>query len=65
VAGYSRFHFGLWDELESLPIPHILYIVTPADYTGLRHKLLFDTVSEIKYPNGASAFYLVSAKTYE
>ena len=65
VENYSKFHFGLWNPIESLPIPHVLYVVTPSDYTGLRHKLLFDTVSEIKYPNGASAFYLVSAKSYE
>lgn len=65
VAGFSRYYFGLWDEIESPPISHVLYIVTPSSYTGLRHKLLFDTVSEIKYPNGASAYYLVSAKIYE
>ncbi|MEK7550230.1 MAG: glycosyltransferase family 39 protein [Patescibacteria group bacterium] len=65
VASYSKFHFGLWDPIESLPIPHILYVVTPSNYTGLRHKLLFNTISEIKYPNGTSAFYLVTAKIYE
>lgn len=65
TAGYSRYHFGLWDPIESLPIPHILYIVTPPHYVGLRHKTLFDTVYEIKYPNGTDAFYLVAAKIYE
>ncbi len=65
IASYWKYHFGLWNEIESLPIPHILYVVTPSSYTGLRHKLLFDTVSEIKYPNGASAYYLVTAKIYE
>ncbi len=63
VAGYSKFHFGLWDPIESYPIPHILYVVTPSEYTGLRHKLLFETVYAVKYPNGSDAFFLVTAKS--
>ncbi len=63
VAAYSQFHFGLWDPIESQPVPHILYVVTPSDYTGLRHKFLFDTVYTVKYPNRADAFFLVTAKT--
>ena len=63
VAGYSKFHFGLWDPIESQPIPHVLYVVTPSDYTGLRFKLSFETVYEVKYPNGADAFFLVTART--
>ncbi len=63
VTGYSKFHFGLWDPVESLPNPHVLYVVTPADYTGLRHKLLFDTVYAVKYPSGGDAFFLVTAKS--
>jgi|SRR3989344_2523207 len=65
VSGFSKYHFGLWDEIESLPIPNVLYVITPSTYDGLRHKPLFDTVSAIKYPNGSDAFYLVTAKTYE
>jgi 4-amino-4-deoxy-L-arabinose transferase-like glycosyltransferase len=63
VAGYSKFHFGLWNTVESQPIPHILYIVTPSDYTGLRYKFLFDTVYVVKYPNGSDAFFLVTARS--
>jgi len=63
VAGYSKFHFGLWDPIESQPIPHVLYVVTPSDYTGLRYKLLFDTVYAVKYPNGSDAFFLVTARS--
>lgn len=62
VRSYSKFHFGFWDVVESPPISHILYVVTPSDYTGLRHKLLFETVYTVKYPNGTDAFYLVSSK---
>lgn len=63
VAGYSNFHFGLWDPIESKPIPHILYVVTPSDYTGLRYKTSFETVYAVKYPNGADAFFLVTARS--
>ncbi len=63
VAGYSKFHFGLWDTVESQPIPHILYIVTPSDYTGLRYRFSFDTVYVVKYPNGSDAFFLVTARS--
>jgi 4-amino-4-deoxy-L-arabinose transferase-like glycosyltransferase len=63
VAGYSNFHFGLWDPIESQPIPHVLYVVTPAYYTGLRYKYLFETVYAVKYPNGTDAFFLVTAKS--
>ena len=62
VASYSKFHFGLWDPVESQPIPYVLYVVTPSDYTGLRYKYLFDTVYTVKYPNGSDAFFLVTSK---
>ncbi|MCX6704912.1 MAG: glycosyltransferase family 39 protein [Candidatus Woesebacteria bacterium] len=63
VAAYSKFHFGLWDPIESQPNAHVLYVVTPSDYNGLRYKLLFDTVYAVKYPNGSDAFFLVTAKS--
>ncbi len=63
VAGFSKFHFGLWDPIESQPTPHVLYVVTPSDYTGLRYKLSFETVYAVKYPNGSDAFFLVTAKS--
>lgn len=63
VRSYSKFHFGLWDVVESPPISHVLYVVTPSDYTGLRHKLSFDTVYTVKYPNGLDAYFLVTAKS--
>ena len=63
VTGYSNFHFGLWDPIESQPTPHILYIVTPSDYTGLRYKALFETVYAVKYPNGSDAYFLVTARS--
>jgi 4-amino-4-deoxy-L-arabinose transferase-like glycosyltransferase len=63
VVGYSKFHFGLWDPIESQPIPHVLYVVTPSDYTGLRYKLSFETVYAVKYPSGSDAFFLVTARS--
>jgi hypothetical protein len=62
VAEYSKFHF-IWDQIDSQPIPHVLYVVTPSIYTGLRYKPLFETVYAVKYPNGSDAFFLVTAKS--
>jgi 4-amino-4-deoxy-L-arabinose transferase-like glycosyltransferase len=63
IAGYSKFHFGLWDPIESRPISHVLYVVTPAEYTGLRYKPLFETVYAVKYPSGSDAYFLVTARS--
>lgn len=63
IAGYSKFHFGLWDPIESQPNARVLYVVTPSDYTGLRYKLSFETVYTVKYPNGLDAFSLVTARS--
>ncbi len=63
VAGYSKYHFGLWDPIDSQPIPHVLYVVTPSVYTGLKYQLLFETVYAVKYPNGSDAFFLVTARS--
>lgn len=62
VASFNRFSFGGWDPIESLPKRDVLYVVTPSQYDGLRHKSLFDVKKVIYYPNGAAAFYLVSEK---
>lgn len=62
VDSFSDFHF-VWDPIESAPTPGVLYVVTPAQYTGLRYTLLFDTVYAVKYPNGTDAFFLVTAKS--
>lgn len=62
VSNFDRYYFGLWDPIESFPNKGVLYVVTPSQYDGLRHKLLFDVKKVIYYPNGAAAFYLVSAK---
>jgi len=62
VVGFGRYHFGTWDPIESKPIPAVSYAVTPSLYTGLRHKALFDEVYEVKYPDGADAFFVVSTK---
>jgi 4-amino-4-deoxy-L-arabinose transferase-like glycosyltransferase len=63
IASYSKFHFGIWDPIESRPISHVLYVVTPAEYTGLRYKPLFETVYTVKYPSGSDAYFLVTARS--
>ncbi len=60
VSYFDKYSFGGWDPIESFPRRGILYVVTPSQYDGLRHKLLFGVKEVIYYPNGLSAFYLVS-----
>lgn len=62
VAIFDRYYFGGWDSVESLPSSGVLYILTPSQYDGLRYRSIFDIKKVIYYPNGESAFYLVSTK---
>lgn len=62
VSVIDRYYFGGWDPIESLPNPGVLYILTPSQYDGLRFKLAFEVKRVIYYPNGVTAYYLVSAK---
>lgn len=61
VSGFSNFYFGGWDPVESFPNKGVLYIVTPSQYDGLRHKVMLNVKKIIFYPNGLPAFYMVSA----
>lgn len=56
------FFFGGWDFVESMPNPNVLYVVSSSQYDGLRYKLLFDVKKLIYYPDGSTAFFIVSAK---
>lgn len=60
VSSFDKYHFGDWDPIESSLSPGVLYMLTPSEYDGLRHKSMFDVKKLIKYPNGLDAFYLVS-----
>lgn len=62
VASFGRFSFGGWDPVESLPYRGALYVLSPSQYDGLRHKGEFDIKRKIDYPNGTVAFYLTGAK---
>ena len=62
VSSFNQYHFGDWDFIESMPNVGVLYILTPSQYDGLRHKLLFDVKELIKYPNGENAFFIITAK---
>lgn len=61
VTFFDYYHFGDWDPVESMPNVGVLYILTPSQYDGLRHKALFEVKRLIKYPNGENAFFIVSA----
>ncbi len=60
VASFDKYQFGGWDVVESYPGYKILYAIEDSKYTGLRHRLEFEVVRQIKFPNGQTAFYLVT-----
>lgn len=60
VDFFDKYYFGDWDPIESYPSPGVLYVVTPSQYDGLRHRSEFEVKKIIYYPNGGTAFYLVS-----
>ncbi len=60
VTSFGKYHFGDWDPIESEPIFGVLYIVSPSQYDGLRHKSKFNLQKPIKNPDGTVAFYIVS-----
>lgn len=60
VSHFGRYFFGGWDKIESPPQNGILYIVTPSEYDGLKHRDEFEVKKLLKYPNGSGAFFLVS-----
>lgn len=61
VSSFSHYHFGDWDTVESMPNTGVLYVLTPSEYDGLRHKGKFDIKKLVRYPNDTEAFYIVSA----
>lgn len=62
VSYFDKYYFGGWDPIESTPNPGILYIVSPSQYDGLRHKSSFEVKKVIYYPDGGAAFFLISAQ---
>lgn len=59
VSSFDKFNFG-FDEIESFPYDYMLYIVEDSKYGGLRYKDSFKIVNPIKFPDGGTAFYMVS-----
>lgn len=57
----TNFYFGGWNTVESSPQEDTLYVLSPSEYDGLRHKSSFEIKKVIYYPNGQTAFLLVSA----
>ena len=55
-----NFYFGGWDSVESISDKNVLYVLSPSQYDGLRHRSSFDVKKIIYYPDGGTAFYLVS-----
>ncbi len=62
VSSFDKYYFGGWDTVESYPTTNVLYVLTPSQYDGLRHRAQFDVKKIIQLPDGGNAFYLVSAR---
>lgn len=62
VASFDRYSFGGWDPVETPPTEGVLYVLSPSQYDGLKHKSIFVVKEVIYYPNDTIAFYLVSLK---
>lgn len=62
VAYFDKFYFSNWDPIESFPNKGVLYVLTPSEYDGLRHKADFEAKKVIYYPNDTTAFFIVTAK---
>lgn len=60
VTVFDKYHFGDWNIVDSRPLPGILYVLTPYEYSGLRNINSFDVKKIIRYPDGGDAFFLVS-----
>jgi hypothetical protein len=62
VTEFDKYHFGGdWDPLHSPPTQGNLYVLTPSEYDGLYDKKRFVPMEIVNYPNGTTAFYLVTA----
>lgn len=60
VSSFNKYYFGGYDSAHSLPTQDALYIVTPTEYTGLMYKHIFQVKKIVYYPDGGTAFYIVS-----
>lgn len=62
VSSFDKFYFGGWDPIESMPVPGVLYVLSPSQYDGLRRRSEFIVKKAVRYPGGSDAFFLVSVK---
>lgn len=53
-------YFGGWNPIESTPDKGVLYVISPSQYDGLKHRSSFNIKKIIYNPDGGTAFYLVS-----
>jgi len=59
VSYFDKYFFGGWDVVDSVPNSGVLYILTPSEYDGLRHKNEFNVKKLVQYPNDTAAFCLI------
>lgn len=62
VSSFGKYFFGGWNPIESAADKGVLYVLSPSEYDGLVNRSDFDIKQIIHYPNGSTAFYLVTRK---
>jgi 4-amino-4-deoxy-L-arabinose transferase-like glycosyltransferase len=62
VSFFGKYYFAGWDTVESMPQKKVLYVLSPTQYDGLRHKMEFDVKKVVSFPDKSTAFFMVSAK---
>lgn len=62
VAYFDKYFFKGWNPFESISSRGVLYALSPSEYDGLKSRDLYDVKKVIYYPNGTTAFFLVSLK---
>lgn len=62
VAIFDRYSFTGWNPVEDIATRGVLYVLTPSEYDGLRYRSDFEVKKVIYYPNGTTAFFIVTLK---
>lgn len=62
VSSYGKYYFDGFNPRVDLPNDEALYILTPSEYDGLMYRSNFNIKKVIYYPNGTTAYYIVSIK---
>lgn len=62
VSYFDKYAFGGWNPFESDAFKGVLYVLSPSEYDGLKHRSDFDVKKIVYYPNDTTAFFLITLK---